>query len=85
MGRISNQFRLILFVCFTVAFTSIFAGCGGVSSSGDPTPTPTPGAQNGYLTWKFNNQRTGLQPNETTLDSGERQRRAVWREIFQSH
>jgi hypothetical protein len=67
MGRISNQFRLILFVCFTVAFTSIFAGCGGVSSSGDPTPTPTPGAQNGYLTWKFNNQRTGLQPNETTL------------------
>ncbi len=69
MGRISNQFRLILFVCFTVAFTSIFAGCGGVSSSssGDPTPTPTPGAQNGYLTWKFNNQRTGLQSNETTL------------------
>jgi outer membrane protein assembly factor BamB len=69
MGRISNQFRLILFVCFTVAFTSIFAGCGGVSSSGDPTPTPTPtpGAQNGYLTWKFDNQRTGLQPSETTL------------------
>lgn len=69
MRRISNQVRLIPFVCFTVAFASIFAGCGGgsVNSSGDPTPTPTPSAQKGYLTWKFNNQRTGLQPNETIL------------------
>ena len=43
------------------------AGCGGISSdSPKPTPTP-PSAQSGYLTWKFNNQRTGLQPNETIL------------------
>jgi uncharacterized protein YceK len=64
----SSQARLIVFVCLTVAFASMLAGCGSVSSSGGPTPTPTPPVtQSGYLTWKVNNQRTGLQPNETIL------------------
>ena len=57
----------IVFVCLSVAIIGMVAGCGGISS-GDPNPTPTPPVTpGGYLTWKFNNQRTGLQPNETIL------------------
>src|SRR5438128_2105917 len=55
-------------VCLSIAIILVVSGCGGISS-GDPSPTPTPPGvtPSGYLTWKFDNQRTGLQPNETIL------------------
>ena len=56
--------------CVAGAFVifELIAGCGGVSPiSTDPTPTPTQASPTGYLTWKNDNQRTGLQPNETAL------------------
>ena len=45
----------------------LISGCAGVSTASqtDPSPTPTPtadAAPTGYLTWKNDNQRTGLQP-----------------------
>ena len=51
----------------------LVTGCAGLStasmanSSPTPTPTPSVAAPTGYLTWKNDNQRTGLQPNETML------------------
>ena len=65
---ISTHTKLIVFAC-VIAAVCMVAGCGGVSSNGGPTPDPTPTAATptGYLTWKNNNQRTGLQPNETIL------------------
>lgn len=50
----------------------IIAACAGLRTSNDtsasgPSPTPTPVTPAGYFTWKNNNQRTGLQANETTL------------------
>ena len=64
-----GSYSTIVFVCLGVAVIYVVAGCGGLSSSGDPIPTPTPPGvtPSGYLTWKFDNQRTGLQPNETIL------------------
>ena len=66
-NRFSNC--AIVFVCLSVAIIGMVAGCGGISSDGNPSPTPTPPGvtPSGYLTWKFDNQRTGLQPNETIL------------------
>src|SRR5947209_435480 len=65
---ISTHTKVIVFAC-VIATVCMVAGCGGVSSNGGPTPDPTPtaAAPTGYLTWKANNQRTGLQPNETIL------------------
>ena len=63
----SSHAMPVVSICLTIAVICMVAGCGGISSdSPKPTPTP-PSAQSGYLTWKFNNQRTGLQPNETIL------------------
>jgi hypothetical protein len=65
---VSSHTKLVVFICLTVAVICMVAGCGGISSdSPKPTPTPPSATPSGYLTWKFNNQRTGLQPNETIL------------------
>ncbi|HEX7287064.1 MAG TPA: hypothetical protein VF532_12830, partial [Candidatus Angelobacter sp.] len=64
--------KLALFLSLAAAATCFIAGCQGLNSNtgttqkpGSPTPTPTPSTAAGYLTWKNNNARTGLQPNET--------------------
>ncbi|HEY7404359.1 MAG TPA: pyrrolo-quinoline quinone [Candidatus Angelobacter sp.] len=63
-------------VAIILLLAGLMAGCGGVghstSDSGSgpsPTPTATPvtTAPSGYLTWKNDNGRTGLQANETAL------------------
>jgi hypothetical protein len=56
-------------VCLSIAIILFLSGCESISSGGNPSPTPTPPGvtPSGYLTWKFDNQRTGLQPNETIL------------------
>jgi hypothetical protein len=80
-SRFSSRARLSVFVSLSIAtialITGLIAACAGLgrsssdtSTSGpSPTPTPTPGSvtPSGYFTWKNNNQRTGLQPNETVL------------------
>lgn len=72
MSRVVSSYsKLIVFVCLTAATIGMVAGCGGVSTSSssapDPTPSPTSASPTGYFTWKNNNQRTGLQSNETIL------------------
>jgi len=71
---ISRYARVVACFCLAVAVTCIVAGCGGSSGDGSsssapdsPSPTPSTSAATGYLTWKNNNARTGLQPNETIL------------------
>src|SRR5262245_43272882 len=77
--KLSRQTRAIVFVSVTITTIGLTAGliaaCAGVgntssdTSTSGPSPTPTPvgATPSGYFTWKNNNQRTGLQPNETTL------------------
>lgn len=77
--RFSSRARLIVFVSLSIATVSLVAGmiaaCAGLGSSSSdtstsgpsPTPTPVAGTPSGYFTWKNNNARTGLQPNETLL------------------
>jgi hypothetical protein len=53
-----------------LVLVGLIGGCASLSTHGspsDPSPTPAGGSPTGYLTWKNDNQRTGLQPNETTL------------------
>lgn len=73
--------KLFILVPSTIALVALIAGmiaaCGGLGSSSSdnstsgPSPTPTPvtpaATPVGYFTWKNNNQRTGLQSNETIL------------------
>ncbi len=73
---LGSRFSKVISIFLLAGF---MAGCAGLghntSASTDPsptpvaTPTPTPvaAAPSGYLTWKNNTQRTGLQPNETVL------------------
>ncbi|MGZ4844659.1 MAG: pyrrolo-quinoline quinone [Candidatus Angelobacter sp.] len=74
----SNHVRLVVSVCLITSVNWIIAGCAGIRSSvsaGDPqaaaspspSPAPSPSSSSGYLTWKNDNARTGLQPNETQL------------------
>lgn len=79
--KLSRQARTIIFALLSILTVGLTAGliaaCAGLSGTSSdssspgssPTPTPvTPAATPaGYFTWKNNNQRTGLQPNETTL------------------
>ncbi len=58
--------KLIGYVAGAFVIVGLIAGCGGLMS-GDPSPTPAGASPAGYLTWKNDNQRTGLQPNETVL------------------
>ena len=62
--------KLIGYVAGAFVIVGLIAGCSDLSTmGGDPTPTPTPAGASptGYLTWKNDNLRTGLQPNETVL------------------
>ena len=70
----SNHVRLVVSLCLITSVNWIIAGCAGIRSSGsagDPqaaaSPSPSPSPFSGYLTWKNDNARTGLQPNETQL------------------
>lgn len=82
LQRLLRDVKLFRCEFFSIAIICLLAvpiaGCGGVGnnngvSSTDPSPTPTAtptpvaAAPAGYLTWKNDNQRTGLQPNETVL------------------
>ncbi len=80
-SRFSSHTKLTVFVSLTIVIVGLIAGsiaaCAGLGTSSSdsstsgpsPTPTPTPvaGTPSGYFTWKNNNQRTGLQSNETVL------------------
>lgn len=62
--------KLIGYVAGALVLVGLIGGCASLSTHGspsDPSPTPAGGSPTGYLTWKNDNQRTGLQPNETTL------------------
>jgi hypothetical protein len=78
----SNHVRLFVSLCLITSVNWIIAGCAGIHSSGSagdpqaaaspsptptPSPSPSPSPVSGYLTWKNDNARTGLQPNETKL------------------
>jgi len=61
------------FICLLAAgIMVLFIGCGSLGTSAntppsDPPSNPPGTTSAGYLTWKANNQRTGLQANETIL------------------
>jgi hypothetical protein len=60
--------KLIGYIAGAFVIVGLIAGCAGLSgSTTDPSPTPAGASPAGYLTWKNDNQRTGLQPNETVL------------------
>ena len=60
--------KLIAYVAGAFVIAGLIAGCAGLSPSGSTTvPSPVGASPAGYLTWKNDNQRTGLQPNETVL------------------
>jgi hypothetical protein len=66
--------KLALSLCLAAAGICFIAACQGLNNNtgssqkpGSPSPTPSPSTAAGYLTWKNNNARTGLQSNETML------------------
>ena len=70
--RLLSHAKQIGYALGTFVVIYLISGCAGVSTASQtgPSPTPTPAANaapTGYLTWKNDNQRTGLQPNETIL------------------
>jgi hypothetical protein len=71
--KYSAHAKLIRSISSAVVIIVSIAGCGGVSdTSASPGPSPSPSptttaAPTGYLTWKNDNQRTGLQSSETVL------------------
>jgi hypothetical protein len=63
-------------VLFSLVILTLFTGCGGVSGKNNPppispTPTPTPPVPIlvSVLTYHNDGQRTGLNANETILNS----------------
>lgn len=64
---------LVLLVCLTGSLTCILAGCGtgalngSKPGSGPAETNPSTSVPTGYLTWKNDRLRTGLQSNETIL------------------
>ncbi|HEY2360118.1 MAG TPA: hypothetical protein VGK36_03310, partial [Candidatus Angelobacter sp.] len=69
--KFSSYLKLIGYAAGAFVIAGLIGGCSGLSpmsgSPTDPSPTPTNASPAGYLTWKNDNQRTGLQPNETVL------------------
>lgn len=64
--RIAPHTKLIMISCLAASLACILAGCGGGANS-DPASLAAMKPLTGYLTWKNDTARTGLQSRETIL------------------